>query len=65
MNYQKKNWSLARVFLLDLSFGAGSKFWLNKNGYMSDAYWIIVTKQLCKGIHDFPVSLCFYFMYSI
>ena len=43
----------------------GSKFWLNKNGYMSGAYWIIVKNQFCKVIHDFLVSLCFYFMYYI
>ena len=44
----------------------GYNFLFNDNGYMNNAGWIIVTKQLCKGIRDFLVSLCcVYFIYSI
>eukprot|EP00957_Ditylum_brightwellii_P089294 6799084-Ditylum_brightwellii.AAC.1 len=47
---QIKNKSLSEHKLVEWH-GAqhGSKFWLNKSGYMTNKNWLTATKQLCKG----------------
>eukprot|EP00957_Ditylum_brightwellii_P061961 4702225-Ditylum_brightwellii.AAC.1 len=53
---QMQNKSLSECKLVE-RHGAphGSKFWLNKSGYMTDKDWLIATEQLCKGLRSLPV----------
>ena len=46
-----KNYVLSEVNVFNShSASSGSNFWLENNGYMSDADWVIEAKQLCKGV---------------